>query len=241
MNQPLHPVIVITGAAGNLGRALAQAFAENPLFTGARLALVDLNADGLKATAATLPPSTQAISIPTNLLDPASVAAMAERVRKELGRCSILANIAGGFAMGKRLHEADDKEWTLMMGLNAQSVFHVSRALIPQMLEQQYGRIVSVSARAAKDGKAKMAIYCASKAAVITLTESMAAEYKFDGINVNCILPGTIDTPQNRADMPDANFANWVAPEQLAEVVMYLCSPAASAVTGAAVPVYGKS
>jgi NAD(P)-dependent dehydrogenase (short-subunit alcohol dehydrogenase family) len=241
MNQPSNPVIVITGAAGNLGRALAQRFAESPLFPNARLALVDLNAEGLKATAATLPSSVQTISIPTNLLEPDSVQAMAEQVRLELGRCSFLANIAGGFAMGKRLHEADDKEWNLMMGLNAQSVFHVSRALIPHMLEQQFGRIVSVSARAAREGKAKMAIYCASKAAVLTLTESMAAEYKFDGINVNCILPGTIDTPQNRADMPDANFGNWVDPSELADVVTYLCSPAASAVTGAAVPVYGRS
>ncbi|MGV6827729.1 MAG: SDR family oxidoreductase, partial [bacterium] len=101
--------------------------------------------------------------------------------------------------------------------------------------------IISVSARAAAAGKAKMAPYCASKAAVITLTESLAAEHKFNNINVNCILPGTIDTPQNRKDMPDADFSTWVAPSQLADVILFLASDNASAVTGAAIPVYGKS
>jgi NAD(P)-dependent dehydrogenase (short-subunit alcohol dehydrogenase family) len=109
------------------------------------------------------------------------------------------------------------------------------------MLRQGGGRIINVSARAALEGKARMGPYCASKAAVLTLTESLAAEHRLDGINVNCILPGTIDTPQNRAAMPDADFSRWVPPPALADVVVFLASEASRAVTGAAIPVYGKS
>ena len=103
------------------------------------------------------------------------------------------------------------------------------------------GRIINVSARAAEQGKARMGPYCASKAAVLTLTESLAAENRFDNINVNCILPGTIDTPQNREAMPDANFDHWVPPTALADVILFLASGAARCVTGAAIPVYGQS
>lgn len=109
------------------------------------------------------------------------------------------------------------------------------------MLQQGGGKIVNVSARAANEGKGKMGPYCASKAAVITLTESLAAEHKYNNINVNCILPGTIDTPQNRSDMPDANFSRWVPPAALADVIVFLSSDAARGVTGAAIPVYGQS
>ena len=149
--------------------------------------------------------------------------------------------IAGGFTMGPPLHETEDKDWNFMMDLNARSVFNCCRAVIPHMLEQGSGRIVNISARAAAEGKARMAPYCASKAAVITLTESLAAEHKFNGINVNCILPGTIDTPQNRNAMPDADYGNWVPTAALADVVLFLASEAARCVTGAAVPVYGRS
>ena len=127
------------------------------------------------------------------------------------------------------------------MNLNARSMFYASKAVVPHMLEQGGGSIISVSARAATEGKGKMGPYCASKAAVITLTESLAAEQKYNGINVNCILPGTIDTPQNRGDMPDADYSKWVPPEALADVIVFLASDAARCVTGAAIPVYGQS
>jgi len=110
------------------------------------------------------------------------------------------------------------------------------------MLENERGgRIINVSARAAVQGKGRMGPYCASKAAVLTLTESLAAENRMDNINVNCILPGTIDTPQNRQAMPEAEFSHWVPPQALADVVLFLASDAARCVTGAAIPVYGQS
>lgn len=230
-------VVVITGAAGNLGQAVAGAFASR----GAGLALLDISDEGLAATRDQLPQETQVLTLKTNLLEADSVAETINKVMEAYGRIDVLANIAGGFTMGPPLHETPDRDWDFMMGLNARSVFHMARAVIPHMLTQGSGRIVSVSARAAREGKAKMGPYCASKAAVITLTETLAAEHKHAGINCNCILPGTIDTPQNRADMPDADYSKWVPPEALADVVVFLASDAARCVTGAAIPVYGQS
>ena len=142
---------------------------------------------------------------------------------------------------GERLDDTDDVTWNLMLDLNARSVFHMARAVLPLMRAAGYGRIVNVAARAALKGQGRMGPYCASKAAVISLTESLAAETRDLDINVNCILPGTVDTPQNRAAMPDQDHDTWVPPEALADVMLFLASPAARCISGAAVPVYGRS
>ena len=230
-------VAIVTGAGGNLGRAVALAFAEQ----GAKLALVDRNPNALTATQEQLPAGSDSLTLPTDLLRPESVADMVQRVLGRFGQIDVLANIAGGFAMGPPLHETEDHDWDFMLDLNARTVFNCCRAVIPHMLDRGDGRIVNVSARAAREGKAHMAPYCASKAAVITLTESLSAELKDEGINVNCILPGTVDTPQNRAAMPDQDHGRWVPPAALANVILFLASDAARHVTGAAIPVYGRS
>ena len=237
MSEFTDKVILITGAAGNLGQAVAQAFASQ----GAHLALLDLNVEGLRHTAETCQGQASAKTFATNLLDPASVDSAIAAVIEELGQVDVLANIAGGFTMGPLLQDTNDKDWDFMMNLNVRSVFHTCRRVIPEMLNSGGGKIVNVSARAAEQGKGRMGPYCASKAAVLTLTESLAAENKYDNINVNCILPGTIDTPQNREAMPEADFNRWVPPAALADVVVFLASKAARCVTGAAVPVYGQS
>ena len=224
-------VVLITGAAGNLGRAVATVFAGQQ----AKLALADFSPDGLEDM------QVEGLKVQVDLTSEQSVQAMVEQVMNTMGRIDVLANIAGGFTMGPMLHETEARDWEFMMNLNARSVFYASKAVIPHMLEQGGGKIVSVSARAAKEGKASMGPYCASKAAVITLTETMAAEHKHNNINVNCILPGTIDTPQNRGDMPSADFDKWVPPAALADVIQFLASDAARCVTGAAIPVYGQS
>ena len=229
--------VVITGAAGNLGQAVAQTFAAQ----GAKLAMLDLNEQGIEAAMAELPDQCIARAFAVNLLEASSVDAAMQGVLDHFGRIDVLANIAGGFTMGPMLQDTDDKPWEFMMNLNARSVFYTCRAAIPSMHDHGGGRIINVSARAALEGKGRMGPYCASKAAVKTLTESLAAENKFDNITVNCILPGTIDTPQNRNDMPDADFDKWVPPAALANVVLFLASDAARCVTGAAIPVYGKS
>jgi NAD(P)-dependent dehydrogenase (short-subunit alcohol dehydrogenase family) len=230
-------VALVTGAGGNLGRAVAQAFARE----GASLALVDLKPGPLNETRAGLGVGVDALAVPTDLTQGEAVGEAVRRILAHFKRIDVLANIAGGFTMGPQLHETEDRDWDFMMDLNARTVFNACRAVLPQMLEQGSGAVINVSARAAEQGKPRMAPYCASKAAVITLTESLAAEHRFNGITVNCILPGTIDTPQNRDAMPDADHANWVPPEALADVILFLASDAARCVSGAAVPVYGRS
>ena len=232
-----HPVVLVTGAAGNLGRAVAAAFAVY----AEGLALVDLHEPSLSEVCDALPGNTKCLGLATDLLDPSAVSNAVEKARGHFGRIDVVANIAGGFRMGPPVHETPDADWDFMMGLNARSVFNMCRATVPVLRSNGGGRIINGSARAAREGKAGMGPYCASKAAVITLTESLAAENKHEGLNVNCILPGTIDTPQNRADMPDADHSRWVPPSALADVVVFLASDAARCVSGAAVPVYGQS
>jgi NAD(P)-dependent dehydrogenase (short-subunit alcohol dehydrogenase family) len=153
----------------------------------------------------------------------------------------VLVNIAGGFRMGTPVHETPQETWDFMMDLNARTVLNTARAVIPHMLQQGRGRVINTAARNALEGAARMAAYTASKSAVVRLTESMAAELKMKGINVNCILPGTIDTPENREAMPNAKHERWVAPEAIADVILFLASPAARALHGASIPVYGLS
>ncbi|MCB1791725.1 MAG: SDR family NAD(P)-dependent oxidoreductase [Gammaproteobacteria bacterium] len=237
MHELDQRVVAITGAAGNLGRAVAQAFAAH----ATHLALLDRDLAGCTATIEQCSGQASARAFEVDLFDPASVDRAMAQLLDTFGRIDVLANIAGGFTMGPLLQDTQDRDWEFMMNLNARSVFYTCRRVIPSMLDNGFGRIINVSARAAEQGKGRMGPYCASKAAVITLTESLAAENKFANINVNCILPGTIDTPQNRADMPDADFDKWVPPQALADVVLFLASDAARCVNGAAIPVYGQS
>jgi NAD(P)-dependent dehydrogenase (short-subunit alcohol dehydrogenase family) len=160
---------------------------------------------------------------------------------QHFGRLDVLVNTVGGFRAGTPVHETPLETWDYLMTLNARTAFITSQAVIPQMLKQGSGAIIHVAARPGLAGKANMAAYSASKGALIRLAESMAAEYREAGIRVNCIIPGTIDTPQNRRDMPDADTSRWVKPESLAEVIMFLASGAARDIHGAAIPVYGKS
>ena len=237
MSEFNEKVILITGAAGNLGHAVAKTFASQ----GAHLALLDLSTEGLQHIVDTCEGQASAETFVTNLIDPASVDDSIAKVIDTFGQIDVLANVAGGFTMGPLIQDTDDKDWDFMMNLNVRSVFHTCRRVIPEMLSNGGGRIINVSARAAEQGKGRMGPYCASKAAVLTLTESLAAENKYDNINVNCILPGTIDTPQNREAMPEADFSHWVPPAALADVILFLASNAARCVTGAAIPVYGQS
>jgi NAD(P)-dependent dehydrogenase (short-subunit alcohol dehydrogenase family) len=222
---------LITGAAGNLGRAVAAAFAS----AGASLILVDLDDKVLRSAYAR--DDERKAFIRADLLDAASVTKALANARFD--RIDVLCNIAGGFRMGHPVHETPEDIWELMLDLNAKSVINTARAVVPKMLAAGYGKIVNIGAVAGLRGGAKMGAYSASKSAVIRLTESMSAELRDKGINVNCVLPSVIDTPQNRADMPSADPRRWVAPEALADVVLFLASDAARAIHGAAIPVTG--
>lgn len=222
---------LITGAAGNLGRAVAGAFAS----AGASLILIDLD-DKVLRSAYGRDDERKAL-VRADLLDAASVAQAVAAARFD--RIDVLCNIAGGFRMGHPVHETPEDVWELMLDLNAKSLINTTRSVVPKMLAAGYGKIVNVGAVAGLRGGAKMGAYSASKSAVIRLTEAMSAELRDKGINVNCVLPSVIDTPQNRADMPGADPRRWVAPEALAEVVLFLASDAARAIHGAAIPVTG--
>ncbi len=168
-----------------------------------------------------IPEGEYCFPVVADLMDEDSVAQMADRIYERFGRIDVLVNIAGGFAMGTPVAETPLSTWDLMLNLNARTVFLVSRAIIPIMLRQNSGKIVSIAARAALAGKAGMASYVVSKSAVVRLTESMAAEVRDHQINVNCILPGTLDTPRNRADNPDVDHSKWVPPQAIADVILF--------------------
>jgi NAD(P)-dependent dehydrogenase (short-subunit alcohol dehydrogenase family) len=174
-----------------------------------------------------------------DLTDEDAAQRMVSRVVEQFGWIDVLANTVGGFRAGNPLHETPLDTFEFMLALNARTAFILGRAVVPVMLRQGSGKIIHTAAPAGLQGRKNSAAYSASKAAVIRLTESMAAELKASGINVNCILPGTIDTPQNREAMPQADFSKWVSPEALADVFLFLASDAARAIHGAAVPVLG--
>ncbi len=229
--------VIVTGATGHLGQATARAFAAR----GASLALVARDPAGLAEARQRLGVETDVATFAVDLLQPPAVSAMVDQVVARFGGLHALVNLAGGFAMGPAVHDTTDQDWKLMMDLNMHTLLNSVRAAIPRFLEAGTGRIVNVSARAAIQGSGHMAPYCVAKAAVITLTESLADELRHTGITVNCVLPGTLDTPPNRAAMPDANHDTWVSLDALADVILFLASDAARAITGASIPVYGRS
>lgn len=226
-------VIMITGASGNLGHAVAAAFTAS----GAQVALVDRHRDRLDAMYG--PESAQRLHVVADLTDAGAVDAAATATIARFGRIDALCNIAGAFRMGPAVHETPDADWTFMFDVNARSVIHAAHAVVPHMLAAGRGKIVNVGAFGALKGAANMAAYVAAKSAVIRITESMSAELRDRGINVNCVLPTTIDTPENRRAMPKADPAKWIAPADLANVIVFLASDAARAVHGAAIPVRG--
>jgi NAD(P)-dependent dehydrogenase (short-subunit alcohol dehydrogenase family) len=228
-------VVVVTGAAGNLGRAVAEAFRAR----GTALGLVDLDADALARAHG--PDTPRQAAFAADLTGAEAAAEAIAGVRARFGRIDALCNIAGGFAMGHPVHATPDELWRRMLDLNVATMVNAVRAAVPAMLAAGRGRIVNVGAASAQSGKAEMGAYVAAKSAVIRLTESMAAELRERGINVNCVLPTIIDTPENRRAMPKADPAKWVAPAALADVIAFLASDAARAVHGAAIPVSGLS
>jgi NAD(P)-dependent dehydrogenase (short-subunit alcohol dehydrogenase family) len=231
-------VVIVTGAAGNLGGTVAKSF----LAANARLVLVDHAPDRLPRLFPDLEGSDDHfLATSVDLTETQAVRAMVGEALDRFGHIDVLANTTGGYRAGSPVHETSLEDWEFMLNLNARTVFIASSAVIPAMLRQGQGKIVNVAARAALQGSANAAAYSASKSAVIRLTESMSLELKKSGINVNCVLPGTIDTPQNRQSMPKADYSRWVPPEAIADVILFLASDAARAVSGAAIPVYGSS
>ncbi|SDM70186.1 SDR family NAD(P)-dependent oxidoreductase [Polaromonas sp. JS666] len=227
--------VLITGAAGNLGAAVAELLSAR----GAHLVLLDLRREGLEQRYGQT--ADRHMLLPVNLLESADVQAAVLAAQERFGRIDVLCNLAGGFRMGPPVHATQDGDWDFLMDVNVRTLLNMVRAVVPGMLAAGGGSIVNVGAQSALRGAAHMGAYCASKGAVIRLTESMAAELREQNIRVNCVLPSIIDTPENRAAMPEADPARWVSPQDLAQAIAFLASDAARAVHGVALPVSGLS
>ncbi|MFQ5922744.1 MAG: SDR family NAD(P)-dependent oxidoreductase [Anaerolineales bacterium] len=229
-------VVVVSGAAGNLGGVVSHAFAK----LGAQMGLLDRRPGRLQEVCGHLADDPRHLLLGTvNMTDPESVDHSFQQVIDKYGHIDVLINAIGGYRGGTPIHETNLEDWDFMFDLNARSVFLSCRAAVPHMLKEGRGKIVNIGARPGVIGAANAGAYSGAKSAVIRLTESLSEELKDQGINVNCVLPGHLDTPKNREETPEADFSRWVAPSAVAEVILFLASEAASAVHGAAIPAYG--
>ncbi|MBR1122463.1 3-oxoacyl-ACP reductase FabG [Bradyrhizobium lablabi] len=221
-------VIVVTGASGALGKVVAEiALARGALVAGIDFAQTQIPASPTRLELGGV-----------DLTDAAQAKAAIDAAASHFGKLDALINIAGGFAF-ETVADGDPKTWQRMYGLNVTTALNASRAAIPHLSASSAGRIVNTGAMGAIQAGAGMGAYAASKAGVHRLTEALAAELK-GKITVNAVLPSIIDTAANRTSMPKADFAKWVTPQELAEVILFLTSDAASAVTGALLPVNGR-
>ncbi|WP_407122269.1 SDR family oxidoreductase [Bradyrhizobium sp. STM 3561] len=221
-------VLIVTGAFGALGRVVA----ETAQARGARVAGVD---HALSQS----PAKPESIAIGgVDLSDPAQAKTAIDAAAKHFGRLDALINIAGGFAF-ETVGDGDIATWQRMHALNVLTALNTSRAALPHLLSSKAGRIINIGAMGALQAGSGMGPYAASKAGVHRLTEALAHEWK-GKITVNAVLPSIIDTKANRADMPKADFSKWVTPQELAEVILFLASDAASGITGALIPVGGR-
>jgi NAD(P)-dependent dehydrogenase (short-subunit alcohol dehydrogenase family) len=229
-------VVLITGSTGEFGPYVARAFAAQ----GARLALTARKLEQAEALASDLGlDAGRALPHAVDLTHADSVAAWVQAIRDRWGRADVLVNLAGGFKPGKPVVELEEADLDFMLNLNARSAFLACRAVVPLMLARQSGKIINVGSKAAFTASRRGLAYAASKAVVLRLTDALSAEVREQGINVNAVIPSTIDTPPNRAAQPNADYAKWVAPDDMAAVIVFLASDAARAIHGAAIPVYG--
>ena len=225
--------VLITGAFGALGAAVARRFAKE----GVTLGLIDHAA--VPDWARTEFQGRHVLHGGVDLADAAAAAAAVNAVHEAAGGPDVLVNVAGGFSW-QRLEGGTLAVWEAMFTMNLKTAVNTCRAVLPYLPGDGAGRIINIGAGAAGRAAAGMGAYAASKAGVERLTESLAEELKDRNITVNSVLPGTLDTPRNRIDMPKADFSRWVAPEALADVVAFLASPQARAVNGAAIRVFGR-
>lgn len=231
-------VTLVSGGTGGLGRAVTLAF----LAEGARVVIPWFDQqefDDLMAAASGQATMLEGQSV--DVTNETAIQSYVDEIVSKHGRLDAMVNTVGGYAGGIKLWETDTQVFTRMLHLNLRSGFALSRAVVPAMLQQGHGAIVNIAAKAAFDHAAGASAYASSKAAALAMMGSLAADLKGTGIRVNSILPSIIDTKANRAAMPDADFSKWPKPEEIARVILFLCSNDAAVVHGAAIPVYGQS
>jgi len=230
-------VVVVAGGTGGLGRSVSLAF----LAEAAKVMVTYRKEEEFSALKSAAGANTAALEgYRVDVTDEVAVAEFVGRVLVKNGRIDAVVNTIGGYAGGIKLWDLETKVLDAMLNQNLRSGFTLARAVLPAMLKQGHGAVVNVAAKAAVDHGAGAAAYAASKAAAVAMMDSVAADTKGTGVRVNSILPSIIDTPANRQAMPGADFAAWPKPEELAQVILFLCSDMARAVHGAAIPVYGN-
>jgi NAD(P)-dependent dehydrogenase (short-subunit alcohol dehydrogenase family) len=231
-------VVVVAGGSGGLGRAVSLAF----LAEGAKVVVTyRREAEFVALKEAAEASSTLLEGYVVDVTDEAATRELISGILTRHGSVDCLVNTVGGYAGGLKLWEMETKVFDSMLSLNLRSGYSLARAVSPVMLKQQRGSIVNVAAKAAIDHGAGASAYAASKAAAVAMMDSLAADVKGTGVRVNSVLPSIIDTAANRQAMPNADFAAWPKPEEIASVVLFLCSDKAAVIHGAAVPVYGNS
>ena len=231
-------VALVAGGTGGLGRAVSLAF----LREGASVIVTYRNQDefsALKNAAGSSGSSLEGHRV--DVTDEAAVGQLIATVLTAYGQLDALVNTVGGYAGGVKLWELDTRVFDQMLSLNLRAGYALLRAAVVPMLKQKCGAIVNVAAKAALDHGAGAAAYAASKAAAVAMIDSLAADVKGTNVRVNSILPSIIDTEANRKAMPGADFATWPKPEDIARVILFLCSDDARVIHGAAIPVYGDS
>lgn len=238
MTNLTDQVVIVTGAAGNLGRSVVNGF---------------LDREGCVCAVDHRPGRLEKIFISHNenkdlhlfdnvdVTDAERMAAFADEIFIQFGGVDILVNTVGGFSFGEAVFEISSGTWARMINLNVRSFLNSAEVFVPGMIKKGRGKIISVGSKAALKGGAKTGAYAAAKSALLRLTESMAEELKDLNIQVNCVLPSIIDGPENREAMPSADFSRWVKPDDVTQVILYLASPSSDAITGAAIPVFGRN
>ncbi|HMH10438.1 MAG TPA: SDR family NAD(P)-dependent oxidoreductase [Candidatus Nitrosopolaris rasttigaisensis] len=228
-----NKIVLVTGGTGALGRAITAAFIASDAKVVSSY-VIDREIEQLKKESKAV-----VELIKTDVTKEEEVEKLVLSVISKYGRIDVLVNVVGGYLGGKSVSELDEKEWDLMMTMNLKSAFLISKHVIPQMVSSKYGKIMHVSSRTGLKSSGYDSAYAASKSGLIRLVESLSEEVKDSNINVNCIMPSTIDTEANRRAMPTADHSKWVKPQDLANVVLFLCSDEANVITGAAIPTYG--
>ncbi len=222
-------VAIITGSRGNLGQTVTRAFVE----AGYQVAGIVRGAPSDNSG------NRSAFELSADLLDAASIGAAVEKAVARFGKVDVLVHLAGGFEGGTTIVETDESVLNRMFDINLRTAFNVFRVVVPHMRRQGCGRVIAIGSRTAVEPGRLTGAYGASKAALVSLVQTLALENAERGITANVVLPSTIDTPANRAAMPDADAAKWIRPENIANLVLWLASDAASQTSGALIPIYG--
>ncbi len=222
--------VVVTGGFGALGAAVADAFVAE----GARVGVLDM----APGTARVLP-DTVTVAAGVDLIDPSLAEKAFHELAGQLGGIDALVNVAGGFTWIP-FGDSALEDWTRLFAMNVQTAVNATKAALPHIEKSRAGRVISVGANAALKAGAGMGPYAASKSGVMRFTESLAEEVKASTITVNAILPSILDTPANRAEMPNADFDSWVPTDHVASLILFLASDQAASITGALIPITGR-